>query len=68
MVREEKTENKNSISEESKTFESIASEEKILLIDNISNKFIYINYMGLPLQTMKNRFREFLPKFLVKCI
>ena len=42
MVREEKTENKNSISEESKTFESIASEEKILLIDNISNKFIYI--------------------------
>ena len=68
MVREEKTENKNSISEESKTFESIASEEKILLIDNISNNFIYINYMGLPLQNMKNRLREFLPKFLVKCI
>jgi len=42
MKKEEKNENKNAIVEKSKIFESIASEEKILLIDNISNKFIYI--------------------------
>jgi len=42
MKKEEKNENKNAISEESKIFESIASEEKISLIVNISNKYIYI--------------------------
>ena len=53
MKKEEKNENKNAISEESKIFESIASEEKISLIVNISNKYIYIEIKSLYLKKRK---------------